>query len=563
LTSLKPKWRSLFVVAILLIAVALVFAACGTKKTATTTTGGTPVAGGTFNYPLTAEPVAIDPVVAYESEGMQVVHQVFQGLVKYQLNSKGEMQLTPSIASSWDHNADFTVWTFHLKHGVMFAPPVSREVKAQDFVDSWNFAADPAQGSYVAYIFDAIKGFDPNTAYAVKGGFTGLKVIDDYTLEITLRYQFAEFPVTVGHPVASVMPMDYVNKIGWKKYREAPVGTGPYVVTKWNHKQSVELAKNASYWDKANAGYVDNIHMPIITSTSTVWLTFQKGELDYSYAPDGQIKKIANDPKAADGTWIVKKTPELGVYFVGVNMKDPVIGGDPNNIQSDPNWTKRQALYWSTDAASVINFINEGVGVPATGMVPEGIPGWRANQSPYGYDPAKAKALIAAMPGGKFPTLQYWYNTDEGHKKIAEALQSGWKSVGINVVLSNYDWSTFLDKLSKGNQGDQIFRMGWLADYPSMDNFLWPQFEGHQPGGNNSSFYNSTAFNDLLTKARTTADDAQRWNLYAEAEKTLLTDIPAIPLYYYQQFRIYSPRVQGQVLDPMGFMDMWKVWVAK
>ena len=115
-------------------------------------------------------------------------------------------------------------------------------------------------------------------------------------------------------------------------------------------------------------------------------------------------------------------------------------------------------------------------------------------------------------------------------------LQAGWQKAGIDVKLTNFEWGTFLDKLAKGNEGSgsQLFRMGWSADYPSMDNFLYPLFQSAM-SNTMYTFYSNTQVDDLIEQARQTIDTAQRQNLYAQAEKMILTDMPAIPLYFYRQ----------------------------
>ena len=547
------KWRGLVILAGVLIVAGLLLGACGSSSTDSSSpaAGSTPKPGGTYNYPLAANPVSIEPLNAQESEGIQVTHQVFEGLAKYVLNDQGEMVAEPSIAEKWE-TTDSLTWTFTLKKGVMFQAPVSREVTAQDFLDSWNRVTDPKNQSYVSYILSPIEGCDDG-GYQVdpKKGLTGVTVIDPYTLQVKLRYAFAEFPQTLGHSVAAATPVEYIDQVGVKEYGKKPVGTGPYMVESWTKNQSIQLIKNPDYWDTANAGYVDNINMPIILESSTAWLEFQKGTIDYTTVPPGQVAAAENNPKVKSGEWTAKRWPSLAMAFTGINMKDPVLG---------KNLDLRKALAESADAQNVINIISEGVSLPATGYIPVGIPGFVADQSPYAYNPEDAKAIVAGL--GTVPTLNYWYNTDEAHQKVGEVLQAGWQKAGIEVKLGNYEWATFLQKLSEGNQGNgsQLFRMGWSADYPSMDNFLYPLFQSAM-SRTMYTFYGNTQVDDLIQQARSTADAQQRYDLYAQAEKMILTDMPAIPLYFYRDFRVTNNRIGGFVHNPMGNTDMWTVWV--
>ena len=555
MNKLTMRWRGLMVLATLLVVAGLVFAACGEKEKTTTSDEGTPKAGGVYNYVLSANPTAIDAVGVQESEGWQVAHQVYEGLVTYEQDESGGMVAKPKIAESWESNDDATVWTFHLKKGVMFQAPVSREVVAQDFVDSWNRATDPANGSYTSYVLSPIQGSDDGGYWEGKDGLTGVKALDDSTLEVTLRYPFAEFVQTLAHPIASVTPVDYINKVGAKAYNRKPVGTGPFLVKEWKNNRYVDLVKNPDYWDKDNAAWLDEVMCKVILESSTSWLEFQKGNVDYSTVPPGQVKVAENMPQSKSGEWTAKAWPSLATYFVGFNMNNPVVGGDQG-------LEIRKAMSLAADKQNVCNVVNEGVTIPATGIVPEGVPGYKPDQSPYSFDPEAAKEVVAGI--GDMPTLQYWYNTDEGHQKVAEVLQAGWKAAGIDVELSNFEWGTFLDKLAKSQKGDadssQVFRMGWIADYPTMDNFLYPLFHSSQ-SATMYTFYDNPEFDDLVVQARKTTDATQRTNLYLQAEKVMLEDAPCIPIYYYRDFRMSNNRMGGFVHDPMGQTHFWKMWV--
>ena len=546
------RWRGLVMLAAVLIVAGLLLSACGSSTTSTSSSSAaaSPKAGGTYNFVLGSDPVAIDPLMSYESEGMQVVHQVFQGLVQGTVDAKGNIVASPGLATSWE-TTDNQTYTFHLKQGVTFAPPVNREVTAQDFVDSWNYVTDPKNASTVSYILAPVEGCASSGYWAdPKKGLTGVSAPDKYTFKVTLQYPFADFINSLLHPVSSAQPVDYINKVGYKAFHEKPVGTGPYMVTKWQHKQAIDLVRNPSYWDKANAGYVDDIHMPIITSQQTAWLEFQKGSVDYTHVPPGQVRASQNMAQVKSGEWTAKGWPYITNDYTLFNQTDPVVGGTQG-------LELRKAIYMAADAQTLINIVYEGQAVPATSFSPQGLPGWVPNLSPYKTnDPAGAKAILANLT---VPTLNYWYNTDESNQKTAEVLQAGWKAVGVNVKLAQFEWATFLDKTVKG-QG-QIYRAGWIADYPSLDNFLYPLFQSQQPAFNNNGHYKNKAFDALLSKARATADATQRLDLYHQAETMMLTDAAAIPLAYPRAYRVTNNRIGGFYQDPQAFINMWKLWV--
>ncbi len=546
------KWGVLVVVLVLL-GLALALAACGSSTSSTTSPAASPKAGGTYNYPLQSEPVAIDPTVTQESEGFEVNHQVFEGLAKYVVQPDGTMKTEPNLAESWD-SPDGKVWTIKIKPGIMFQAPVSREVTAQDFVDDWTYNCDPKNNSITTYIISPIEGVD-DSGYLTGKTLTGVKALDKYTLQVTLKYPFFDFPVTLGHPITMPYPLEYLKQVGPKAWADKPIGTGPYMVSSWVHNQSIDLVKNTSWW-QAKSGqqaYVDNIHFKIYAGDPTPeFLDFQKGVIDVSVIPVGQVASTQNNANVKNGTWQFKLWPNLGLYYTGIYQKSPILGGSAG-------LPLRQALAYSADTTAVINVAREGVPLKATGYIPAGVPGFEKQKLVYPYDPAKAKALVAQI--GTVPTLTYWFNTDPGHQKVAEALQAGWKAAGINVTLSNYAWASYLAKLQKDTTR-QLWRLGWLADYPSMDNFLFPLFQSGQSKFNTYTDYANPTVDSLIQQARGTKDDTQRVNLYIQAEQQVQTDLAVIPIYWYRNDYVdNASRIGGFYLDPLQQVNMWQVWV--
>jgi peptide/nickel transport system substrate-binding protein/oligopeptide transport system substrate-binding protein len=240
------------------------------------------------------------------------------------------------------------------------------------------------------------------------------------------------------------------------------------------------------------------------------------------------------------------------VYFTGINMTDPTLGS---------SLELRKALSQSADAQAVAGEVGEAVATPVAGYVPPGIPGHKDAQNPYAFDVAAATAAVTAL--GSVPTLNYWYDVNEDNRRIAETLVAGWAQAGIGVAPSEYEWGAYVDKLSRGNHGSgsQLFRVAWIADYPAMDAFLYPLFQSDQSRTGSYTFYANKGVDDLLQKARATMDAQQRQNLYAQAEKLVLTDMPAVPLYSYRYFRVVGARVHGFQVDAMGMTDMASLWL--
>ena len=533
-------------------------AACGSPSSqsgATSTSASTsaPQYGGTYNYPLDGDPVGITPNTYQESIGYNVVRQIFEGLMTYRLASDGvTMDTVPALCTDYEVSPDAKVFTFTIRQGVYFQPPVNTEVTAADFVASWNAVADPK--SWIpgtpAYILAPIVGTDATGA--ARHGLTGVRALGKWTLQVTLKDPFAEFPASLGHPILSVWPVAYATKETLARFEQKPVGTGPYQLQEWAHDREIDLVRNPHWWaaSATNGPFVDAIHMPEFTDPSTEWLAFQAGNIDFSTVPVGQVQ--SSEKLAAQKGWVAKMWPQLAVEFIGINQRDPVVGGAKN-------LPLRQALSYSVDRNAVIDTVEEGVPLMPNGMVPVGIPGSNISTLPYPYDPAKAKSLVQSL--GTVPSLRLWYNTGANFDEVLAPVQAGWQAIGLHVTMTGYEWGTYLAKCARGTQ-DQLFRLGWSADYPSMDDFLYPLFQSSVSNANTFTSYSNPTVDALFATARGTLDQTQRLQIYAEAEKLILADAPVIPMYFDRDYRVMNTRVLGQQHDPMGSEDMNLVWVA-
>ena len=555
--SARASLASLAALAAVLILL-LAASACGDVSSAAEP-GPTPVPGGTYVVPLEWDPPSIDPLNVYDSESALVSHQVFEGLVRWETGADGIVRGVPGLAESWTVNDDATVWTFTLKNGVRFQPPVGREVTAQDVVDDWGYMTDPANGSPLSYMFSAIKGTDAG-GYAAKG-LNGARALDRSTLQVSLKYPFADFPLLLGSPATGVWPFDHMKKISYEAFRNKPVGTGPYMVERWVHGEYIDLVKNPDYWDAENAGYVDRIHLPFM-DVKTQWQEFQKGTIDFSSVPAEQMAAVQDTAEVRDGTWQAKAWPSLAVIMAGISQKSPRLGGDAN-------LSRRQALSYAVDRAALIAVKGDAgatpaSGVPATGIVPDGIAHTDAGGLAYPSDPEKAAQLVQQI--SPLPTFLYlsWGTVAEATQGLAildEPLLAGWRSAGLDVARQGYEWNSYIREVSEGTEGD-LFITGWLADYPSPDDFLYLLFHSSSSGAETTwTFYKDPEVDRLLEEARGTLDEGRRLDLYAQVERKVLSDAPVVPLYFCRNFRVANTRVQGQILDPMGLMDMWKVWV--
>ena len=352
---------------------------------------------------------------------------------------------------------------------------------------------------------------------------------------------------SLGHVAFYPVKKADIEKWG-QDYTKHINGTGPFKFVEWIDDQHINLVRNDNYYGQK--AILDAVEYKIFADDNTAFLEFKGGNIDLAQIPIGNIKATQEDPKYKGYTITI---PYLAIEYYGMNLN-----AEP--FKSNPKL--REALNYLIDKKNICEVLSEGVTKPMTGFIPPGIPGFQENAAPYTYNPEKAKQLLteAGYPGGKnLPTLTWVFDTGSGHEKVGEAVQADFKAVGINMELQGYEWGTYLDKAKSGEF--TFYRLSWGADYPTMDNFLYPLF--YSKSYNNYTSYNNPDVDKMLLEARSTIDNDKRIAKYREIEKKVLSDNAFVLIYFYGQRRVIQPYVKGFILDSMGNYDLSKVYLVK
>ncbi|MBE0416656.1 MAG: ABC transporter substrate-binding protein [Coriobacteriia bacterium] len=507
-----------------------------------------PVEGGTFSFYI-SEPAFIDPVNLQESEGTQVGHALFDSLVTFDPITS---EVGPAAAETWESNEDATVWTFNLVAGAKFHN--GRDVTAADFKYAWERICNPENESEIAYHLGVVEGYDEMQDGSATE-LAGVVAVDDTTLEVTLQYPFADFEYVVGHPALAPVPAEEVEA---GDFGEMPIGNGPFMMSEpWAHDQYIKVEKFADYY--GDKPWIDAIEYKILADQDTAFLEFQAGNVDFVQIPSGQIQATVDqygespDGYTANPGEQVLLGTELATYYILMNNTDEVL--------SDP--VVRQALSLAIDRQAICDTVFEGSRIPATGIVPEGIFGFKDDAWAYSrYDAEEAAELLAeaGYPDGEgLPTIQLQFNSGAGHEDIMQLIQQDFAAIGVESELSGMEWAQYLDMLSEGTY--QMGRLGWIADYPIMDNFLYPLFKSGS--GDNFALYENAEVDEKLEEARRTVDDDERVELYAEIEKIIGDEAAVAPVMFYRHTRVASDRVMDGVYSANGLFDFVNVWLEQ
>lgn len=513
--------------------------------------GDASTAGGTLNYYIN-NPVSIDPYNAQEDQGMQVCFQLFDSLTLYDFDTD---ELKGLAAESWESNDAADEFTFHLVQGATFhnGDPVTAEC----FKRGWERICNPNTGnqpSAISYHLSLVEGYS-EMADGSGTELTGVTCPDDNTLVVKLTASYADFPYVCSHPALSPVPQAATDD--FDSFFLAPIGNGPFKMDgSWVDGQEINLVRFDDYYgDKATLA---GVHFNIQKDVETAYREFQAGNLDVCQIPTAQLQDAIDQYGASEDGY--NMTPdhrvlngaELSTYYILCNMNDPVM--------SDANL--RRAISLGIDRQAICDTCFMGIGAtPADNIVPPGLDGYEEGAWPYAkYDPEQAKEILdkyypADADGKRGLTLTLSYNLDGSHKQIMEMVIANLNDLGIDVASDTQEWATILDNYSAGNF--QFGRLGWIADYPIMDNFIYPLF--YTGNGDNRGDYSNADVDAAIEEARSTLDDAERISKLKAVNKVIAEDCPDIPIFFYTHTVVGSERVQALNMNMLKYVDMSKV----
>jgi peptide/nickel transport system substrate-binding protein/oligopeptide transport system substrate-binding protein len=488
-------------------------------------------------------PATLDPTFVTDIYGRAIISQAFDGLVQFDAHLKP----IPALAEFWEASRDGRTWTFALRRGVTFHH--GREVTAQDVVYSFTRPLDPKRPLPVAELFRRIQGateFMQGKSKSVQG----LKALDRYTLQIVLEEPLASALALLGLAHAAVVPQEEVEKLG-EGFGRAPVGTGPFKFVRWEPNQEIVLEANDHYYE--GRPFLDGIVFKIVVGSKYEerFAEFLQGNLEETIIPSEKTDEVHANPKYRQ--YQLFRKPSLSLLYIGFNTQFKPF--DDRRV--------RQAFNYAVNKEAIVREITKMGSLPATGVLPPGMPGYDPELQGYSYDPATAKRLLAeaGYPGGAgFPVVQLWsLSRSESTKAELAAYQRHLADLGIQVDIHfALDWPAYKAMLERGKL--PMFRLVWYADIPDPDNMLSPLLYSTSP--TNRTFYQNPLVDRLLEQARKEFDEAQRIPLYHEVERIVMQDAPWMAQYYYVSEYLYQPYVQGVEVSLLGdrTIPMKKIW---
>ena len=508
----------------LLAAGAALAAGCGHKDGAASRG-----AGNVFRVPVINAPTTFDPAMVEDGPTIDVLQQVFEGLVQWSPDNK----VVPCLAEKWDVSPDGLTYTFHLRPNVKFQD--GSPVSASDVLYSMTRALNPKLGSPVAlnYLGDIAGAKELNAGKAAD--LKGVKVLDPMTVAITITKPKAYWIYTLTYPTGYVVSKAEAKTDAALTAEDDAkgAGTGAFRVTSYARDVKVILAANPTYWE--GAPKIAGIERPVVVDAGTRHDMYVKGDIDIlQYESPGDFESDSKDAALKDQARLF---PRAATFYLGLNQQA---------FPAFKDVRVRQALAYAIDKNKIVSVVFGGKRDVAEDILAKGIPGFDPAFKGLPYDPAKAKQLLAAAghPGGAgIPPIPLTYrgSLPDLAKTVDQIRQMWAETLGLKIESRVSEYGAMLHQNDKNAL--ECYHIRWAADYLDPQDYYSVLLR--TGSAENHVVYSDAKFDALCDAADVSQNPAQRRALYRRAARIAADEVPMIPLYYQQDVELIKPYVSG------------------
>ena len=485
-----------------------------------------------FTYAQGPEPRSLDPAQITDTHSAFVASNLFEGLLVW--NASGD-RLQPGAASSYEVSPDGRQYTFTLREDAIWSN--GDPVAAADFVVAWRRLLNPALGSPYAALLYPIRGARTLHQGQVRDpSVFRVEARDRRTLIVELENPTPWFPAIVAHTIAAPINPRAVKRHGFAWTRpENIVVNGPFTLSSWTRGHELVLERNR-YYHSADQVALDRVIARVDLGPERVVDLYEGGQLLWTGRATGALPLDQLDRLAARPDAHVQA--QLGTSWYYFNTELPQFA----------DVRVRKALDLSLDRQALAELLGPN-GLATTGYVPQGIADYRypAKRS---YDPHGARALLAAAgypAGAGLPAIELAVDARSLQERVANWVAESWRrELGVEVNVFARRWGAHWEALEQGSF--QVGRGGWLGDYPDPSSFLELFVSDNEL---NRSNWGSSGYDDLIREAARTRDAASRNRLLSSAERQLVQQLPALPLFHFSTVSLVNPRVRGYIDNPL------------
>ncbi|KIQ07817.1 MULTISPECIES: peptide ABC transporter substrate-binding protein [Curtobacterium] len=464
-----------------------------------------------------------------ETGGGKIIDAMFAGLKTYKPDGTVVNDLAKSVEST-----DSKTYDIVLKSGQEFSN--GEKITSESFTKAWDWASQLSNAQGARDFFNNIEGFNEKK----DSELTGLKVKSDTEFSVTLTGPDADWPARLGYSAFVPLPSEFYKDT--KAFGENPIGNGPYKFASkdaWKHNQKVDLAVNKDY-DGYRKAKNNGVEFVFYTSLDTAYSDAQAGNLDIlDTVPAANFKTYKSD-------FPDRNVNQDAAIFQGFYMPYYL-----DHWKGEEGKLRRAALSEAINREEITKKIFDGTRKPATDFTSPTIPGYDdslTGDDVTKYNPSDAKKKWAEAdkisPWKSSDTFTLSYNADGGHEDWVTAVANS-ISNSLGIKAEGKAYATFQESLAAqtDNKLTGGSRTGWQADYPSLYNFLQPNFE--TGAGNNYARYSSSEFDKSLADAQAQTDEKSADEGFAKSQEILLQDLPTIPLWYANEVGVWSDTVSN------------------
>ncbi len=525
------KTMKLLLISILAISMFLVGCSSKTSNNADSkkdTAGSGGSKKDTLVFARGGDSTSLDPITTTEGETYRVTENVFETLLDY---GPQDTIVKPGLAEKWEVSKDGLTYTFHLRQGVKFHDGTDFNADAVVFnFDRW-MNGDADKFPY----YTMFGGYKKDKGHVIKE----VKALDTNTVQFVLKRPLAPFLKDLAMSPFGIASPTAVKKYG-DKFRENPVGTGPFKFVEWKQNDRIVLEKNPDYWQKG-LPKLNKIIIRVIPENTARLNALANGEIDIM---DGLNNSDEATVTSNPNLQVIER-PSMNVGYIGLTV----------TRKPFDNKLVRQALNMAVDKKAIIESFYGGKAVAAKNPMPPSIEGYDDAIQEYPYDLEKAKKLLAEAGYPNGFKMDLWampvarpYMPEA--QKVAEVIQESFSKIGVKAEIKSVDWATYLDKANKGEF--DAYMLGWTGDNGDADNFIYTLLDKDSIGSNNYSQYSNDKLHDILIKAQTETDQAKRNDLYKQAQEIIHEDAPWIPLVHSTPLMAAAKDVAGYLPHPTG-----------
>ena len=466
---------------------------------------------------------------------------VYNRLVEFE---SGTTDTIPGLAESWTVSDDGLEYTFKLRPGVKFHTTEyftpTRDFNADDVIFSFTRQGDP-ENPWNSYTENA--SWEYFQSMDMPALIKEIRKDDDMTVTFVLNRPEAPFIANLAMDFASILSKEYADSLEASgqqtNLNQAPVGTGPFQFVAYQKDAVIRYKAHPDYWRGKQA--IDDLIFAITVDSSVRMQKLKAGECHAAPYPNpADIAGLQADPNLT-----VTEQEGLYVGYLAYNTQQAPF--------DDPK--VRKALNMAINKKAIIDAVFQGAASPATNPIPPTM--WSYNKSIQDdpYDPDAAKKMLEEA-GVKDLSMKIWampvarpYMLNA--RRAAEVMQADFAKIGVTVEIVTYEWAEYL-KLSKAVDRDGAVMLGWTGDNGDPDNFLDTLLGCDAVGGNNRAQWCNQEFDDLVSKAKVTSDQAERTQLYEQAQVVFKREAPWATLDHSVQYMPMSKKVTGFHQDPLG-----------